>query len=115
MYPKRARDLKAADLAPLIQQLDFGSTLDDECATQLASHAVVLDVRRRRFIYKAGDPADSLFAIVNGCVKLCRIDAPTKREAVIDILSEGSLFGESALYSKAGRRENCAIHPRIRA
>ena len=27
MYPKRARDLKAADLAPIIQQLDFGSTL----------------------------------------------------------------------------------------
>ena len=62
---------------------------------------------------KLGMPADSFFAIVNGCViKLCRIDAPTKREAVIDILSEGSLFGESALYSKAGRRENCANYIR---
>ena len=109
MYPKRARDFKTADLTTLIHNLDFGSTLDEESAAQLASNSVVLDVRRRRFVYKAGDPADSLFAIVYGRVKLCRIDTLTQREAVIDILSEGSLFGESALYSKAGRRENCAI------
>jgi CRP/FNR family cyclic AMP-dependent transcriptional regulator len=109
MYPKRARDLKAADLATLIKNLDFGSTMNDESAAEFARGLVVLDVRRRRFIYKAGDPADSLFAIVQGRVKLCRIDPLTKREAVIDIVSEGSLFGESALYSTAGRRENCAI------
>jgi CRP-like cAMP-binding protein len=109
MYPKRARDLKAADLAALFRQLDFGPSLDEQSAADLARNSVVLDVRRRRFVYKAGDPADSLFAIVHGRVKLCRIDSITEREAVIDILSEGSLFGESALYSTAGRRENCAI------
>ena len=109
MYPKRARDLKAADLSTLIRKLDFGPTMDDATVAELSRTSVVLDFRRRRFIYKAGDPADSLFAIVQGRVKLCRIDPQTKREAVIDILSEGSLFGESALYSTAGRRENCAI------
>ena len=89
MYPKRARDLKAADLSALIRQLDFGSTLDEQTAQDLARSSVVLDARRRRFIYKAGEPADSLFAIVHGRVKLCRIDQQTEREAVIDILSEG--------------------------
>ena len=54
MYPKRARDLKAADLAALIRQLDFGSTLDEQTAQDLARSSVVLDARRRRFIYKAG-------------------------------------------------------------
>ena len=108
MYPKRARDLKTADLKALIQKIDFGATLDEQAAADLARSSVVLDVRRRRFIYKAGEAADSLFAIVHGRVKLCRIDPQTEREAVIDILSEGSLFGESALYSTAGRRENCA-------
>lgn len=109
MQPKRARDLKTTDLAGLIRQLDLGPTLSDETSAELARSSVVLDVRRRRFIYKAGDPADSLYGIVFGRVKLCRIDPLSKREAVIDILSEGSLFGESALYSTAGRRENCAI------
>lgn len=109
MHPKRARDLKTADLAALIRDLDLGPTLSDESATNLAEHSVVLDVRRRRFIYKAWEPADSLYAIVHGRIKLCRIDPVSKREAVIDILSEGCLFGESALYSSAGRRENCAV------
>ena len=109
MYPKRARDLKAADLTALIRQLDFGPSIDDQSAADLARNSVVLDVRRRRFVYKAGDPADSLFAIVHGRVKLCRIESETGREAVIDILPEGSLFGESALYSAAGQRANSAI------
>jgi len=109
MQPKRANALSAADLATIIQQLDFGSTLNDQLISQLASSAVMLDLRRRRFVYRAGDPADSLYAIVHGTIKLCRIDHDTEREAVIDILSEGSLFGESALYSTAGRRENSAV------
>jgi CRP/FNR family transcriptional regulator, cyclic AMP receptor protein len=109
MQPKRANALSAADLATIIQQLDFGSTLSDQLVSQLASSAIVLDLRRRRFVYRAGDPADSLYAIVHGTIKLCRIDRDTEREAVIDILSEGSLFGESALYSTAGRRENSAV------
>jgi CRP/FNR family transcriptional regulator len=46
---------------------------------------------------------------VRGRIKLCRIEESSDREAVIDILPEGSLFGESALYSTAGRRENCAV------
>lgn len=109
MQPKRANALSAADLVTIIRQLDFGPTLSDQGISQLASSAVVLDLRRRRFVYRAGDAADSLYAIVYGTIKLCRIDHDTKREAVIDILSEGSLFGESALYSAAGRRENSAI------
>ena len=109
MQPKRANALTAADLATIIQQLDFGYTLSDQLVSQLASNAVVLDLRRRRFVYRAGDPADSLYAIIQGTIKLCRIDQDSEREAVIDILSEGSLFGESALYSTAGRRENSAV------
>lgn len=109
MQPKRANALSAADLATIIKQLDFGSTLSDQGIAQLAGSAVVLDLRRRRSVYRAGDAADSLYAIVHGTIKLCRIDHDTKREAVIDILSKGSLFGESALYSTAGRRENSAV------
>ncbi len=109
MQTKRANNLTDADVSDIIRQLDFGATLRDELRSQLASGSVVLDLRRRRFVYRAGDAADSLYAIVQGRVKLCRIDHATGREAVIDILSDGSLFGESALYSTAGQRENSAI------
>ncbi|MGH9870897.1 MAG: Crp/Fnr family transcriptional regulator [Pyrinomonadaceae bacterium] len=107
--PRRAQDLSAADRATIIRQLEFGSSLSDQTVTQFAESSLVLDVRRRRFVYRADDQADALFAIVSGRIKLCRIESQTDREAVIDILPQGALFGESALYSRAGRRENCAI------
>jgi CRP-like cAMP-binding protein len=106
---KRARDLTAADRAEIIRQLDFGSSLKDTLVQELANSSVVLDFRRRRFVYRAGEPADCLYAIIRGRVKLCRIENDSGREAVIDILPEGSLFGESALYSIAGQRANSAV------
>jgi CRP/FNR family cyclic AMP-dependent transcriptional regulator len=106
---RRAQDLSVADRATIIRRLEFGSSLKDETVASFAEGSLVLDVRRRRFVYRAGDQADALYAIVSGRIKLCRLEPQTDREAVIDILPEGALFGESALYSKAGRRENCAV------
>src|ERR1044072_6691995 len=106
---KRARDLSAEDRAELIRRLEFGSTLDDSLVADLARSSVVLDFRRRRFVYRAGQRAGCLYAIARGRIKLCRIETDSAREAVIDILPEGSLFGESALYSLAGQRANSAI------
>ena len=107
--PRRAQDLTAKDRATIVRQLEFGASLGDQTVSQFAECSVVLDVRRRRFVYRAGDQADALYAIVSGRIKLCRLEPQTDREAVIDILPEGALFGESALYSRAGRRENCAV------
>ena len=107
--PRRAQDLTAKDRATIVRELEFGASLGDQTVSQFAECSVVLDVRRRRFVYRAGDQADALYAIVSGRIKLCRIEPQSDREAVIDILPEGALFGESALYSRAGRRENCAV------
>ena len=106
---KRARDLTPSDRVAIIHQLEFGSSLNDSLVSDLANSSVVLDFRRRRFVYRAGEPADCLYAIIHGRIKLCRIESETGREAVIDILPEGSLFGESALYSVAGQRANSAV------
>ena len=107
--PKRSRNMTVADRRRVIQQLGLGRDLSDTALAHLAENSVALDFSRRRFIYRAGDPADSLFAIAEGRIKLCRIEQGTGREAVIDILSAGSLFGEAALYSSEGLRENSAI------
>ena len=109
MQHKRACDLSLEDRANIIRQLDFGAALSDALLMRLAASSTAIDIRRRRFIYRAGDEANALYAIARGRVKLCRTDAATEREAVIDILSGDSLFGESALYSAAGLRENCAV------
>jgi CRP/FNR family transcriptional regulator len=106
---RRVQNLTAEDRAAMLSQLDFGSRLSKPLISRIAASSTVIEARRRRFIYRAGEQADSLYAIVKGRIKLCRIEAHTEREAVIDILPQGSLFGDSALYSTAGRRENCAV------
>ena len=108
MPPKRACDLSIEDRAEIIRQTDWSARLGETLIDRLATSSVCFDYRRRRFIYRADDAADALFLIARGRVKLCRIEPGTGREAVIDILSAGALFGESALYD-AGSRENCAV------
>ena len=107
--PRSPREMSIADRLAVIRKLEFGPALSDAVIAKLAESARVIEIRRRRFIYRAADEADALFAIIKGRIKLCRIETHTDREAIIDILSDGSLFGESALYSSAGRRENSAI------
>jgi CRP/FNR family transcriptional regulator, cyclic AMP receptor protein len=109
MQHKRACDLSVQDRADIIRHLDFGAALSDSLLTGMAVSSATIDFRRRRFIYRAGDEANALFAIARGRIKLCRVEKGSEREAVIDILSAGALFGESALYSAPGVRENCAV------
>ena len=101
VQPRRACDLTFENRRQIIDQLNLGGDLSDISLNRLAENCVALDFRRRRFIYRAGEPAASLFVIACGRIKLCRIEQNSGREAMIDILSEGSLFGESALYSTA--------------
>lgn len=107
--PRSPRELPVSDRLTIIRNLEFGPALPDAVIARLAENSRMVEIRRRRFIYRAADEADALFAIIKGRIKLCRIEPHTDREAIIDILSDGSLFGESALYSSAGRRENSAI------
>jgi CRP/FNR family transcriptional regulator, cyclic AMP receptor protein len=108
MLRPRACDLTEADRADIIRHSEIGARLTDELITGLAAAATALDVRRRRFIYRAGDAPDWLYLIARGRVKLCYFEADTTREAVIDILPAGSLFGEFALYG-TGLRQMCAV------
>ena len=106
---RRAQDLTTTDRSRMIRELEFGPALSADTVNRLAEASRVSDVRRRRFVYRAGEEADALYAIASGRIKLCRIEPQTEREAVIDILPQGALFGESALYSTAGTRQNCAV------
>jgi CRP/FNR family cyclic AMP-dependent transcriptional regulator len=108
MSYRRACDLSPQARAEIIRQSEIGACLDEEMTLQLARGASASDVRRRRFVYRHGDVADALYVVARGRVKICSIAEDTAREAVIDIVGEGGLFGESALYA-AGAREKNAV------
>ncbi len=107
MSQRRACDLTTEERAEIIRHSEIGARLDEEIVTRLAVAATTLDYRRRRFIYRRGDVADALYLIACGRVKICAVEEQTKREAVIDIIGTGALFGESALYA-FGTRGKCA-------
>ncbi|HKP72419.1 MAG TPA: Crp/Fnr family transcriptional regulator [Pyrinomonadaceae bacterium] len=108
MPHRRACDLSITDRADIIRQSEIAGGLDDAAIAKLAAASAAIDFRRRRFIYRDGDTPDALYLIARGRVKLCRGNADSGREAVIDILPAGSLFGEFALYG-SGARQMCAV------
>ena len=108
MPHRRACDLSVADRADIIRQSELAAGLDESSVTKLAAASTAVDFRRRRFVYRDGDTADAVYLIARGRVKLCRSQPDTGREAVIDILPTGTLFGEFALFG-LGDRQMCAI------
>ena len=104
----RACDLTSQDRAEIARRSEIGTHLSDSLLARLAERSTAIDYHRRRFIYRANEPADALYLIARGRVKLCRVETETGREAVIDILPPHALFGESALYATGGR-EKCAV------
>ena len=109
MSHRRAHDLTQRERAEIIRRSEIGPSLDEASLALLAASSTAVDFRRRRYVYRKGDTADALYLIAAGRVKICLIEEATAREAVIDILEEGSVFGESALYSGGAAREKCAV------
>jgi CRP-like cAMP-binding protein len=110
MSHRRACDLSVEDRSLIIRQSDINASLDEPLLAKLAANSTAIDYHRRRFIHRAGDEANALYVIAHGRVKLCRIDKPTGREAVINILSKGALFGESSLYGDNTRQTSAIAY-----
>jgi CRP/FNR family cyclic AMP-dependent transcriptional regulator len=58
----------------------------------------IIEVKKKQVIFAQGDPAESVFYIQRGRVKLCVI-SPSGKEATIAILSAGEFLGEDSIDS----------------
>src|SRR5205085_2762151 len=87
---KRACDLSAEQRAAIIRKMGFGATLNESLISQLAQVSTAIDYRRRRFVYRAGEAADSLYAMPARLEKLLlefsdRYGVPETDGVLIDI------------------------------
>ena len=64
--------------------------------TEVGEGMAIADYRKNQKVFSQGDPADAIFYIQNGKVKLTVISQQGK-EAVVGILSTGDFFGEGCL------------------
>jgi CRP-like cAMP-binding protein len=72
------------------------SGLDDATADELLPRIAFERHRRGEVVFRQGEPAEDLWLLVEGRVKLTRITAD-QRETVLAVLGPGEVFGETCL------------------
>jgi CRP-like cAMP-binding protein len=88
--------LKTADRAIANQSILF-SSLPEDLADSLLERATVKSYDRGTTVFLQGEPAASVFIVLDGWVKLFRI-SPNGAEAVVGIFTRGRSFGEAAAF-----------------
>ncbi len=86
----------SADRRALLQKHALFCELKPEAIDALAAHMVTKRVPRGTLIFSKNDPGTGLLGVINGTVK---ITAPSMegREALLNIIYPGEIFGEIAL------------------
>jgi CRP/FNR family cyclic AMP-dependent transcriptional regulator len=91
-----AHDTQIAERLAFFRNHPIFGILGPDLLQQLRAHARVRTVERGATIFAKGDPGSSLFAILEGQVKVISFSAQGKY-AVFNVLSAGDIFGEIAL------------------
>jgi CRP/FNR family cyclic AMP-dependent transcriptional regulator len=89
--------------------------LDPEAFEQLGRYAKPATLRRGATIFSKGDPGNSLIAVISGTVKIS-ISSPDGRNAILNLIGPGEIFGEVAVLDGKSRttdaiaNSNCEIY-----
>lgn len=71
---------------------DFLGQLNGERREELLSHATCVKLRKGAFVFRVGDPGDSVFLLLAGRVKTYKI-SPSGREVILWFGFPGEVFG----------------------
>src|SRR6201993_3134506 len=77
-------------------------TLEDPLAHLPCS--TIVEYRKGQNIYSQDQPSTSIYLVIDGKVKVCRM-ADDGRQVVVDIYQPDEFFGESAFFGLAQRTE----------
>jgi CRP-like cAMP-binding protein len=95
----------------LLRSISLFEGLTPEQLARVASLVEVRSYPARSVVVSQGEPANALFAIMRGRLKVAA-SAPDGRDTVLGIMGEGEVFGEVALLDGGTRSATCtAIEP----
>ena len=80
----------------------YFADLEPEAFDQLCRYAKHSTLKRGATIFSKGDPGNSLFAVISGTVKIS-ISSPDGRNAILNLIGPGEIFGEVALLDGQAR------------
>jgi CRP/FNR family cyclic AMP-dependent transcriptional regulator len=70
--------------------------LEPDAFDQLCRYARHSTLKRGSSLFSKGDPGNSLYAVISGTVKMS-VSSPDGRNAILNIIGPGEIFGEMAL------------------
>ena len=85
-----------------LKNIPFFQHLTDEQLRDLANTGRTQCAEANRKVFREGDPADALYVILDGQVKVYKSDAE-RNEVLLSTLAKGDFFGEMALFDGAPR------------
>jgi len=87
----------------------YFADLEPEAFEQLCRYAKHSILKRGATIFSKGDPGISLFAVISGTVKIS-ISSPDGRNAILNLIGAGEIFGEIALLDGSARSADATAH-----
>src|SRR5438270_3372848 len=82
----------------VLRKHPYFADLDPGAFEQLCRYAKHATLKRGTPIFAKGDPPTSLFAVISGTVKIS-ISSPDGRNAILNLIGPGEIFGEMAVLS----------------
>ncbi len=95
-----ALELSPPQIMEIMGRLPYFQELGDAELQRLATGAKEIVLKKKETLFREGDPADALFTVVSGSIKLS-IGHSRNQEKVIDIVSRGQCFGEIPMFLQA--------------
>lgn len=89
-------------VAQLLAKVEMFSELDLDELERVASLAQSRTAAKDTVVFHAGDPADAVYVVANGKVKVVTTSTDGK-EFILTVLGAGQVFGEMALIESATR------------
>jgi CRP-like cAMP-binding protein len=81
----------------LVKQSALFKALDPSDLAKLIDPGSVIKLTRNQHLFGQGDPANALFLVLEGQIKLSRL-APDGSEAVVHVFGVGETFAEAAMF-----------------
>lgn len=105
--PPRGRQALQRSIAWYLRQLSrVLNVLSDEELERLIPLLTERNFRPRQVIFAAGDPAERVYLILKGRVKIYQV-AENGKEIILDVVSKGGVVGDMAIVED-GERTACA-------
>ncbi len=86
----------------VLRKHPYFADLEPEAFDQLCRYAKHITLKRGTMIFSKGDPGTSLIAVISGTVKIS-ISSPEGRNAILNLIESGEIFGEIALLDGLSR------------